>query len=105
MPQRPPFKRIFQDRFRPNPQLLYQRAFRRLERAHMLGRAATVGHVRVNWQMFCWALRHDDAGEGIGQMWRAAATAVLTCPGWIPHGNAGGTTSARCIEDRLSHIG
>lgn len=68
-----------------------ERAFRHLERAHVLGQAATVLHVRVHWQMFCWAKGRRDAGEAIGQIWRAAAAAVFTWAGWVPQGNTGGT--------------
>ncbi|MEP6970257.1 MAG: DUF3703 domain-containing protein [Betaproteobacteria bacterium] len=68
-----------------------ERAFRHLERAHVLGQAATVLHVRVHWQMFWWAKGRHDVGEAISQIWRAAAAAVFTWPGWVPQGNTGGS--------------
>lgn len=65
-------------------------AFRRLQRAHVLGQAATREHVRVHWQMLRWALRRRDAVEAFGQAWRLVAAAVLTWAGWVPQGNTGG---------------
>jgi hypothetical protein len=65
-------------------------AFRRLERAHVLGQAATIEHVRVHWRMLLWALRHRQAREAAGQLGRLAAAAVMTGFGWLPEGNTGG---------------
>ena len=66
-------------------------AFRHLERAHVLGQAATVEHVRVHGRMFLWATRHRKAGEALGQLWRLLAAALKTGFGWVPKGNTGGT--------------
>jgi len=65
-------------------------AFRHLERAHVLGQAATFEHVRVHWRMLLWALRHREAGQAAGQIGRLAAAAVMTGIGWLPKGNTGG---------------
>jgi len=65
-------------------------AFRHLERAHVLGQAATVLHVRVHWRMLLWAARHCKPGEALGQLWRLIAAALVTGLGWLPHGNTGG---------------
>lgn len=65
-------------------------AFGHLERAHVLGQAATVEHVRVHWRMFLWAIRHRKAAEAFGQLWRLIAAALVTGIGWIPEGNTGG---------------
>lgn len=67
-----------------------QAAFAHLERAHVLGQAATVEHMRVHWRMFRWALRHRKPREANGQIWRLAAAAVVTAFGWLPEGNTGG---------------
>ena len=64
-------------------------AFRHLERAHVLAQASTVEHVRVHWAMFRWALRHNLAGEAIGQAWRIAGAFLKTWL-WVPVGNTGG---------------
>jgi len=65
-------------------------AFRHLERAHVLGQAATVEHVRVHWQMFLWAGRHRKPGEAAVQLWRMVAAALFTGIGLLPIGNTGG---------------
>jgi Protein of unknown function (DUF3703) len=65
-------------------------AFRHLERAHVLGQAATVEHVRVHWRMFLWATRHRKPVEAAVQFWRLVAAALLTGIGLLPKGNTGG---------------
>lgn len=66
-------------------------AFGHLERAHVLGQAATAEHVRVHWQMLRWAMRHHRRGEALGQLWRLAGASESTWCGWVPHGKTGGT--------------
>ncbi|CAG1019294.1 hypothetical protein BURC_04167 [Burkholderiaceae bacterium] len=66
-------------------------AFSRLERAHVLGQASTVEHVRVHWAMFCWALRQNIAVEIMGQAWRLTGALLKTWL-WVPAGNTGGTS-------------
>ncbi len=66
-------------------------AFSRLERAHVLGQASTLVHVRVHWAMFCWALRHDVAIEAAGQAWRLTGALLKTWL-WVPAGNTGGAS-------------
>lgn len=65
-------------------------AFRHLERAHVLGQAATVEHVRVHWRMFLWATRQRKPAEAWGQLWRLVGAALFTGIGWLPVGNTGG---------------
>jgi len=69
----------------------FHTAFRHLERAHVLGQAATIEHVRVHWRMFRFALRHRLCGEAAGQLWRLVAASIFTAPGLVPEGNTGGT--------------
>jgi hypothetical protein len=64
--------------------------FRFLERAHVLGQASTVEHVRVHWRMLCWSVRNRQPAEFAGQLLRIAGAAVLTGVGWVPAGNTGG---------------
>jgi hypothetical protein len=66
-------------------------AFRNLERAHVLGQAATVEHLRVHWRMFTWGLRQRKPGEVAGQVSRLVGAALATPFGWLPHGNTGGS--------------
>ena len=67
-----------------------QAAFRHLERAHVLGQADTLAHVRVHWTMLRWGLRHNAAREVWGQTWRTLGAALKTWVGWVPMGNTGG---------------
>jgi hypothetical protein len=65
-------------------------AFARLERAHVLGQASTVQHVRVHVQMLVWAWRERSAKEFLGQVLRIAGAATKTAVGLVPEGNTGG---------------
>lgn len=65
-------------------------AFGHLERAHVLGQASTVEHVRVHWAMFRWALRQQVAIEALGQAWRIVGAFTKTWL-WVPRGNTGGS--------------
>jgi len=66
-----------------------QAAFQHLERAHMLGQASTVQHVRVHVHMLVWAARHRQPRELLGQLLRIVGAATKTAF-WIPVGNTGG---------------
>ncbi len=66
-------------------------AFQHLERAHVLGQAATVEHVRVHWRMFRFAVRNAMHAESAGQLWRIVAALIFTAAGLVPEGNTGGT--------------
>ena len=80
---------------------LAQIAFVHLERAHVLGQASTVEHVRVHLRMFVWAARHRKTGEALGQLWRIAAAALMTGIGWLPEGNTGdGITLAELVANQ-----
>ncbi len=65
-------------------------AFRHLERAHVLGQASTVQHVRAHLHMLAWALRHRRPREIRGQLLRIVGAATKTVF-WIPVGNTGGS--------------
>lgn len=64
-------------------------AFGHLERAHVLGQAATREHMRVHWAMWHFARRRHDPREALGQLWRTVAAALKTWL-WVPTGNTGG---------------
>ena len=66
-------------------------AFKHLERAHVLGQASTVEHVRVHIQMLLWALRHHHLREAAGQVLRIVGAATKTSVGLVPSENTGGT--------------
>ena len=65
-------------------------SFRHLERAHVLGQASTMQHVRVHWRMLLWAIRQRSGGEGLGQVLRIVGAATKTAIGLVPEGNTGG---------------
>ncbi len=65
-------------------------AFSHLERAHVLGQASTVQHVRVHWHMLVWGWRQRSLRECLGQMLRIVGAATKTALGFVPSGNTGG---------------
>jgi hypothetical protein len=68
--------------------------FRHLERAHVLGQASTVQHVRVHVQMLVWAVRHRVGREVWGQVLRVVGAATKTAFGWVSTGNTGGANTS-----------
>ena len=66
-------------------------AFRHLERAHVLGQASTVQHVRTHWHMFIWGVRSKSFRETLGQVIRIVGAATKTAIGLVPSGNTGGS--------------
>lgn len=66
------------------------RAFRHLERAHVLGQASTFQHVRVHMRMLIWGFRYNRLNEMFGQVVRIIGAATKTWAGLVPHGNTGG---------------
>jgi hypothetical protein len=71
-----------------------QQSFRHLERAHILGQASTVQHVRVHWKMLLWGCRRKDAREIFGQIQRIIGAAIATPLGMLPRGNTGGANAS-----------
>lgn len=65
-------------------------AFKHLERAHVLGQASTIQHVRVHWRMLGWGVRQRKVRECLGQVVRIVGAATKTAIGLVPHGNTGG---------------
>lgn len=68
----------------------FQLAFRHLERAHVIGQASTVQHVRAHWGMLRWAVRRGYLRECFGQVLRIVGAATKTAVGLVPEGNTGG---------------
>lgn len=66
-------------------------SFRHLERAHVLGQASTIQHVRAHYRMLVWGLRRRDAREIIGQALRVVVAAMKTAIKAVPVGNTGGS--------------
>jgi hypothetical protein len=68
-----------------------RRAFRRLERAHVVSRAAPIEYARVHTRMLKFALRHGLPREALGQILRLLLAAPLSLVGLVPTGNTGGS--------------
>jgi hypothetical protein len=66
-------------------------AFTHLERAHVLGQASTLHHVRVHLLMFKWGLLNNSPRECLGQLTRIIGAATKTVFGLVPAGNTGGS--------------
>lgn len=66
------------------------RAWRHLERAHVLSQAHAWPHVRVHGRMFAFAWRRGDLGEFLGQLPRLLLAAPGSWTGRAPRGNTGG---------------
>jgi hypothetical protein len=84
------------------------RAFRHLERAHVLGQASTIQHVRVHVRMLMWGLRRRRTPEVMGQLARIIGAATKTWLGLVPEGNTGGADvsafKSMTIADDLSSL-
>lgn len=65
--------------------------FRHLERAHVLGQASTIQHVRAHYHMLMWGIRQRSVGEVAGQVLRVIAAATKTAIKQVPVGNTGGS--------------
>jgi hypothetical protein len=66
------------------------RAFRHLERAHILGQRALLPHIVTHWLMLKIGMRRSDAREVRGQIARMIAAVFGYVFGWVPLGNTGG---------------
>jgi hypothetical protein len=66
------------------------RAFRHLERAHVLGQSITADHTRIHWRMLKIGWKRRDAQEVFGQIIRIIGAATKTAFGIYPKGNTGG---------------
>lgn len=66
------------------------KAFAHLERAHVLGQASTVQHIRVHWRMLVWGWQQRSVRECLGQVLRIVGAATKTVFGLVPSGNTGG---------------
>lgn len=66
-------------------------AFFHLERAHVLGQASTLQHVRVHLAMLSWGVLNNSPRECLGQLVRIVGAATKTVFGLVPAGNTGGS--------------
>lgn len=68
----------------------YQRAWRQLERAHIIGQPWAVEHTYVHWLMLKFGIRIKNWQEIAGQLPRLIFGGVKSFVGKIPIGNTGG---------------
>jgi len=66
------------------------RAWRHLERAHVLSQPHAWWHLRVHGRMFAFAWRRRDVRELLGQLPRLLLAAPGSWAGRAPRGNTGG---------------
>ena len=67
-----------------------KRAWRHLERAHILGQAYPWEHSYAHWQMLLFGLKIKSWKEVLGQIPRLLVGGVKSFVGKIPLGNTGG---------------
>jgi hypothetical protein len=68
------------------------RAWRALERAHVLSQAHARPHLQVHWRMATFAWRGQDWGELLGQLPRLLLATPGSLLGRAPLGNTGGAS-------------
>lgn len=68
----------------------YQQAWKRLERAHVLGQPWFVQHTHVHWLMLKFGFKIKDIKEILGQLPRLLVGGIKSFVGKIPTGNTGG---------------
>ena len=67
------------------------RAFRHLERAHVIGQAFVRPHTKAHWLMFTLEIRRRRVPAAFGQAVRIVLGIVGSAVGVVPVGNTGGT--------------
>jgi hypothetical protein len=67
------------------------RAFKHLERAHVLGQNSTRLHTRTHILLMLWGVRQRSSREVAGQIFRIFGAATKTVFGLVPSGNTGGS--------------
>lgn len=78
-------------------------AFHHLERAHVLGQASTLEHVRTHWQMFVWGIKTKRGKEVVGQCIRLIGALTKTAIGLVPAGNTGGSNVSPFASMPIAH--
>lgn len=68
-----------------------QRAWRHLERAHIIAQPWAVEHTEVHWAMLVFGFRIKNFHEIIGQIPRLVVGGVKSFVGKVPVGNTGGS--------------
>lgn len=86
----------------------FERAWRHLERAHVLSQAYASAHVLVHARMLGFGVRRRDPREVLGQLVRVLAAGPGTLLGRAPLGNTGGANvginTPMAIPDDLQEV-
>ena len=67
------------------------RAFRHLERAHVIGQTSVAAHARSHWFMLRLEIRRGRMAAAFGQAVRLVLGVIGSAIGVVPIGNTGGT--------------
>ncbi|TKB97493.1 DUF3703 domain-containing protein [Pedobacter cryotolerans] len=68
-----------------------QKAWRHLERAHVIGQAYPIEHSYAHWKMLLFGIKIKSYREIIGQIPRLLVGGVKSFVGKVPVGNTGGS--------------
>ena len=68
-----------------------ERAFKHLERAHIIGQTFVGAHSKAHWLMLTLEVRRRRVGAVFGQVVRLILGAIGSAVGVVPTGNTGGT--------------
>lgn len=68
-----------------------ERAFRHLERAHVIGQTSVGAHAKAHWLMFSLEVRRRRISAVLGQGLRLVLGVIGSAIGIVPIGNTGGT--------------
>jgi hypothetical protein len=94
MPMKPKLRAYFEEELRQSDQAEragdLPRAWRHLERAHVLSQAHAGPHVRAHVRMFMFGWRRRDSRELLGQLARILVAGPGSWLGRAPLGNTGG---------------
>jgi hypothetical protein len=94
MPMKPKLRAYFEEELRQSDQAELAgdlpRAWRHLERAHVLSQAHAGPHVRAHVRMFLFGCRRRDVHEMLGQLARILVAGPGSWLGRAPLGNTGG---------------
>ena len=85
-----------------------QKAWKHLERAHIIGQKYPYAHTYVHWKMLIFGIRIKSSKEVLGQIPRLLVGGVKSFVGKVPVGNPGGANVPPLkpfpIEEDIQHI-
>ena len=85
-----------------------QKAWKHLERAHILGQQYPLAHSEVHWRMLLFGIKIKNSKEIFGQIPRLLVGGVKSFVGRVPIGNPGGANvpplQSFAVEQELKDI-